>query len=80
MMMDMVSAYALRDDDTQLAFAIKNGAKDAGYYQQMLVQMRVLNGSSHRRCALSEMTQATNDGLGDEMVPKMIDHFYKAYK
>jgi len=78
MMMDMVSAYALRDDDTQLAFAIKNGAKDAGYYQQMLADAGIERSIASQTA--SEMTQATNDGLGDEMVPKMIDHFLKAYK
>lgn len=78
MMMDMVSAYALRDDDSQLAFAIKNGAKDAGYYQQMLADAGIERSVASQTA--SEMTQATNDGLGDEMVPKMIDHFLKAYK
>ena len=78
MMMDMVSAYALRDDDTQLAFAIKNGAKDAGYYQQMLAEAGIERSIASQTA--SEMTQATNDGLGDEMVPKMIDHFLKAQK
>ena len=78
MMMDMVSAYALRDDDTQLAFAIKNGAKDAGYYQQMLADAGIERSIASQTA--SEMTQATNDGLGDEMVPKMIDHFLKAQK
>lgn len=78
MMMDMVSAYALRDDDTQLAFAIKNGAKDAGYYQQMLADAGIERSIAGQTA--SEMTQATNDGLGDEMVPKMIDHFLKAQK
>ena len=78
MMMDMVSAYALRDDDTQLAFAIKNGAKDAGYYQQMLADAGIERSIASQTA--SEMTLATNDGLGDEMVPKMIDHFLKAQK
>ena len=78
MMMDMVSAYALRDDDTQLAFAIKNGAKDAGYYQQMLADAGIERSIASQTA--SEMTQATDDGLGDEMVPKMIDHFLKAQK
>ena len=78
MMMDMVSAYALRDDDTQLAFAIKNGAKDAGYYQQMLADAGIERSIAGQTA--SEMTLATDDGLGDEMVPKMVDHFFKAYK
>ena len=78
MMMDMVSAYALRDDDAQFAFAIKNGAKDAGYYQQMLADAGIERFVASQTA--SEMTQATNDGLGDEMVPKTIDHFLKAYK
>ena len=72
-MMDLVSAYALEDDPNKLAFAVKNGAKDLGYYNQMLedsaCQSYVAKGSA------AAMKEATDNGLGDEMVPKMIDHF-----
>ena len=72
-MMDLVSAYALEGDPNKLAFAIKNGAKDVGYYNQMLndsgIDSYVAKGSG---AALRDAAEA---GLGDEMIPKMIDHF-----
>ena len=34
-MMDFVKAYAIDNDPNQLAFAVKNGAKDVGYYNTM---------------------------------------------
>ena len=72
-MMDMVSAYALEDDATKLAFAIKNGSKDIGYYQQMLTDSGIDNTIA--KGAIEEMSAAIEAGMGDEMVAKMIDHF-----
>ena len=72
-MMDMVSAYALENDPTKLAFAIKNGSKDIGYYQQMLSDSGIINTIA--KGAIEEMSAAIENGMGDEMVPKMIDHF-----
>ena len=72
-MMDMVSAYALEDDPTKLAFAIKNGSKDIGYYQQMLSDSGITNTIA--KGAIEEMSAAIENGMGDEMVAKMIDHF-----
>lgn len=72
-MMDMVSAYALEDDSTKLAFAIKNGSKDIGYYQQMLSDSGITNTIA--KGAIEEMSAAIENGMGDEMVAKMIDHF-----
>ena len=77
-MMDMVSAYALSDDASKLAFAIKNGAKDAGYYSQMLQEAGIEH--SIASTTATEMAKATSAGLGDEMVPKMIDHFLASQK
>ena len=72
-MMDMVSAYALEDDPTKLAFAIKNGSKDIGYYQQMLSDSGITNTIA--KGAIEEMSAAIENGMGDEMVAKLIDHF-----
>ena len=72
-MMDMVSAYALEDDPSKLAFAIKNGSKDIGYYQQMLSDSGITNTIA--KGAIEEMSAAIENGMGDEMVAKMIDHF-----
>ena len=61
-----------------MAFAIKNGSKDAGYYNRMIadagINQTIASGT------VSAMAAATNEGLGDEMVPKMIDYFLKAHK
>lgn len=72
-MMDMVSAYALEDNPTKLAFAIKNGSKDIGYYQQMLTDSGITNTIA--KGAIEEMSAAIENGMGDDMVAKMIDHF-----
>ena len=72
-MMDLVTAYALQNDPNKLAFAIKNGAKDLGYYNQMLKDEAI--DSSVSASAASAMANATADGRGDDMVSQMIDHF-----
>jgi len=40
-MMDFVKGYGVDGDPSQLAFAIKNAAKDVGYYSQMAEQAGV---------------------------------------
>ena len=72
-MMDLVTAYALENDPSKLAFAIKNGSKDLGYYNQMLKDEGI--DSSVSASAASQMANATSDGRGDDMVSQMIDHF-----
>ena len=72
-MMDLVTAHALQNDPSKLAFAIKNGAKDLGYYNQMLKDEAI--DSSVSASAASAMANATADGRGDDMVSQMIDHF-----
>ena len=72
-MMDLVSAYGLENDPSKLAFAIKNGAKDLGYYNQMLKDEGIDHSVS--ASASEEMSKATSDGRGDDMVSQMIDHF-----
>lgn len=72
-MMDLVTAYALQNDPSKLAFAIKNGSKDLGYYNQMLKDEGIDNSVS--ASAAAQMANATSDGRGDDMVSQMIDHF-----
>ena len=72
-MMDLVSAYGLENDPSKLAFAIKNGAKDLGYYNQMLKDEGIDHSVS--ASASEEMSKATSEGRGDDMVSQMIDHF-----
>ena len=73
MMMDFVSKYALEGSDEALAFSIKNGAKDIGYYAQMIEDAGAR--SSLVGCTNAAMQYAISNGKGDEMIPIMMDHY-----
>lgn len=74
-MMGFVAEYALNNDPDKLAFAIKNGRKDIGYYDQMI---KDLGGSSDLvQGPIMSMDRAIDEGHADEMIPIMIDHFKK---
>jgi len=77
-MMDFVKAYALDGDPMQLAFAVKNGAKDVGYYLKMAGAAGV--DSIMSQSALTGLTAALEDGRGDDMVPQMVDFYSARYK
>ncbi|WP_300032565.1 NAD(P)-dependent oxidoreductase [uncultured Roseobacter sp.] len=72
-MMDFVKGYGVDGDPNQLAFAIKNAAKDVGYYKQMADDAGV--DSIMSRCALAALTEARDNGQADEMVSQMVDFF-----
>ncbi len=76
-MMDFVKAYGVDGDPNQLAFAIKNAAKDVGYYNQMAQNAGV--DSIMSKCALSALTVAVDDGAGDDMVGQMVDFYAKRF-
>ena len=73
-MMDFVKGFAIDGDPAQLAFAIKNAAKDVGYYQQMVQDAG--GQSAIAPAPLAAMRQAQEGGQGDDMVSQMVD-FYK---
>ena len=73
-MMDFVKAYAVDNDPSMLAFAIKNAAKDVGYYAQMSKDAGAESLMS--QSTLKALRTATEDGMGDDMVSQMYD-FYK---
>ena len=77
-MMDFVKAYAVDDDPNQLAFVIKNAAKDVGYYTQMAQDAGVESFMSQG--ALTALTAAIKQGRGDEMVSQMVDFYVDAFK
>ena len=77
-MMDFVKAYAVDDDPNQLAFAIKNAAKDVGYYTQMAQDAGVESFMSQG--AVTALTAAIKQGRGDEMVSQMVDFYVDAFK
>ncbi|MFK7744322.1 MAG: NAD(P)-dependent oxidoreductase [Roseobacter sp.] len=74
-MMDFVKGYGVDGDPSQLAFAIKNAAKDVGYYSQMASDAGV--DSIMSKCALAALTEARDTGRADDMVSQMVD-FYAA--
>ncbi|MEP3231981.1 MAG: NAD(P)-dependent oxidoreductase [Hyphomicrobiales bacterium] len=73
-MMDFVKAYAVDNDPSMLAFAIKNAAKDVGYYAQMSKDAGAESLMS--QSTLKALNTAKEDGMGDDMVSQMYD-FYK---
>lgn len=72
-MMDFVAGYGLKGDPNQLAFAIKNAAKDVGYYARMAEEADVESIMS--KGALTALREATETGHGDKMVSQMIDFY-----
>lgn len=72
-MMDFVKGYGVDGDPSQLAFAIKNAAKDVGYYAEMAKQAGVTSVMSVS--TLGALSDATNSGKGDEMVSQMVDYY-----
>ncbi|WP_281857721.1 NAD(P)-dependent oxidoreductase [Litoreibacter halocynthiae] len=74
-MMDFVKGYGVDGDPNQLAFAIKNAAKDVGYYAKMADNAGV--DSIMSKCTLKALETARDEGLGEDMVSQMVD-FYAA--
>ncbi|MEO0380041.1 MAG: NAD(P)-dependent oxidoreductase [Pseudomonadota bacterium] len=77
-MMDFVKGYAVDGDPNQLAFAIKNAAKDVGYYAQMASDAGV--DSIMSKCALSALTTARDAGQAEDMVSQMVDFYADRFK
>lgn len=74
-MMDFVKGYAIDGDPSQLAFAVKNAAKDVGYYRQMAEELGFQSIMS--ASAAQGLAAALEAGHGEDLVPTMVD-FYKA--
>ena len=77
-MMDFVAGYGLNGDPNQLAFAIKNAAKDVGYYAQMTADAGAASVMS--KCALGALEDARDTGRGDDMVSQMVDYYADRFK
>ncbi len=76
--MDFMAAYALDGDPMKLAFSISNAAKDVGYYDQMTRDVGA--PSLMAGGPLAALRKAKENGMGDAMVPELIDHFAKELK
>lgn len=77
MMMDFIKAYAIDGNPENLAFSIKNGAKDIGYYGQMAEDLGV--DSMMSKATKSSMNAAIEDGFADNLVPEMLTFFKQKY-
>jgi len=77
-MMDFVKAYGVDKDPTQLAFAIKNAAKDVGYYARMAEDAGV--DSVMSKGPLAALTDARDNGQADDMVSQMVDYYVKRFR
>lgn len=75
--MDLFGKYALGGDPTKLAFSIENATKDVGYYAQMAEDAGA--PSVLAQAPLGMMRQAVDDGMGDQLVPEMLDAYLKHY-
>ena len=76
-MMDFVKAYAVDGDKTKLEFAIKNAAKDVGYYDQMVRDAG--RESVMAKGALAALTDARDTGQADDMVCQMVDYYARKF-
>lgn len=72
-MMDFVKAYGVDGDPNQLAFTIRNAAKDVGYYGQMSDGLGAASIMS--KSAREALGSAVEEGRGDDMVSQMVDFF-----
>ena len=77
-MMDFVKAYGVDGDPSMLAFAIKNAAKDVGYYARMAEDSGV--DSIMSKGTLAALTDARDSGQADQMVSQMVDYFSTRFK
>lgn len=77
-MMGLVKAYGVDNDPNQLAFAIKNAAKDVGYYARMAEDAGV--DSLMVKGPLEALNDARDNGQADEMVSQMVDYYAKRFK
>lgn len=77
-MMDFVKAYGVDKDPSMLAFAIKNAAKDVGYYARMADDAGVESIMS--KGTLAALNDARDNGQADEMVSQMVDYYARRFK
>jgi 2-hydroxy-3-oxopropionate reductase len=77
-MMDFIKAYALDGTPEMLAFSIKNALKDVGYYRQMAEAAGA--PSIMADGAFTALSQATEAGRGEDLVPQMVDFFTDSFR
>lgn len=75
--MDFVATYAIEGKSEQMAFSIKNAAKDVGYYNQM-TKDEGLN-SIMSDAPLSALRAAMDAGMEEDFVPVIVDYYTKHF-
>jgi len=76
-MMDFIKAYGVDGNAEMLAFSVRNASKDVGYYRKMAQDLGAETIMSS--CADKALTTAIDQGMGDAMVPEMVDFFAKRF-
>ena len=76
-MMDFVKSHALEGNPKMLAFAVRNGLKDVGYFRTMAEQAGV--DSIMSKSTFEALTAANENGFGERMVPEMVDFFAERF-
>ena len=76
-MMDFIKAYGIDGNPEALAFSVRNAAKDVGYYRKMAQDLGADTLMS--ACANEALTTAVEQGMGDNLVPQMVDFFAKRF-
>lgn len=77
-MMDFIKAYAIDGDPQTLAFTVKNGAKDVGYYRRMAQDLGA--DSVMSACADTALQAAIDDGRGEDLIPQLVDFYAARFK
>lgn len=78
MMMDFIKGFAIDGNAENLAFSIKNAAKDVGYYSQMADELGV--NSMMSTAANTALSKAKDAGFAECLVPEMVTFFENEYK
>ena len=65
-------------DPSQLAFAIKNAAKDVGYYARMAEEAGV--DSLMSKGPLAALNEACDMGQAEDIVSQMVDFYVKRFQ
>ena len=75
--MEFFANYALNGDPSKLAFSIENATKDVGYYAKMAEDAGA--PSVIAQAPLNMMREAMDNGMGDNLVPELLEHYLRHY-
>ncbi len=76
-MMDFIKAFAIDGKPDALAFSVRNGRKDVGYYTSMADEAGVASLMSPG--TKQALALAVAEGYGDRMVPELVDFYAELF-